>query len=393
MPSKIPQKFLSFFFYGAIFAASSISQTVSARPGSAPRAVTGNTQIVSTLPQLLKTLRDAKQATTILVSPGSYGTFIVNNLQVPPGTIVKSAKGADLATFQGLSFDNVSGLRFQDVDIVPSSKTLIHGRYAALVTNSRHLQFVGVRFRAPKGGLYQKFPGGLMLRGDSNILIQRSYFGGFKHGLMMLDASHLLIENNEFENLQTDAIRGGGVRDSVIQANVLTDFHPKRGDHPDGIQLWSNNQKRPGRNIRILDNLIVRGSGQPVQGIFIRDTRLTMPFENLKIAGNLVIGALYNGISVGGANGAEVRENTVIPLSGQKSWIRLEQTRNAVAEKNYAGSFIFRNNKSKPVSKQNTIISANGAAFAGRISRWVRQRKAFSVYRGPVLQRLMRNTQ
>ena len=77
----------------------------------------------------------------------------------------------------------------------------------------------------------------------------------------------------------------------------MADFHPIPVDHPDGIQLWSTDQKTSASNITIRYNLVVRGKGEATQGIFVRDVVGGLPFKSVQVYGNLVIGARFNGIT------------------------------------------------------------------------------------------------
>ena len=373
------------------FAAVSLTgQPVAAAPGDAPQVPATSYVTVSTLKDLNRALREVRRPTSILVAPGDYSGLSIRGLTVPEGTVLKSAIDGRPASFDGLFIDSVRGLTVENIVINPSAKGSAAGRYGALVVNSKNVKLDGLRIVGPGRRIDTSFFSGIMLRRSSDVTFARSYVANFRHGLTLLDLSNSLIEANEFEGLQTDGIRGGGIQNTSIRANVITDFQPSATDHPDGIQIWSTNQAKPGRGITISDNIVIRGKGGPTQGIFVRDTKSKLPFESLTIDGNLVIGGRYNGISVGSATGVKVTNNMVIPRSDQKSWIRLEQTRDALVANNYAGTYVFRNNREKLRSRNNTQISANDRNLAPVISRWARQKASFSTYRGAVLQRLMK---
>jgi len=131
----------------------------------------------------------------------------------------------------------------------------------------------------------------------------------------------------------------------VITNNVFTDFYPINtggaGDHPDAIQLWSTNQDEPGRNITIADNLVYRGNGSPIQGVFIRDTFDNLPFEDVNVSGNVILGGLYNGVSVDGVIGGEVSNNLVIGFPDQRSFLRVIMEEDFAVDNNFATSYAF----------------------------------------------------
>ncbi len=381
----------SYFFYlTACVAALTTSHLAHAIPGSAPSTIERSQVTVSSLSQLNQALRNVNGATAILVAPGRYHGLSIKNLIVPYGTVIRSAVPNRPAVFDGLYLSGVRGLSIKNIDINPPAGGSVGGHYGAIVLSSRNVKIEHVRIVGPGRTFSRKINTAIMLRSSSNITVSRSYFTNFKHGMAVLNLENSLIEANEFENLQTDAIRGGGTQDTAIRSNVITNLSPARYDHPDGIQLWSNNQSEPGRNITIADNLIIRGRGSPIQGIFVRDTHLKLPFENLVIEGNLVVGGMYNGISVGGANGVRIIDNSVIPRTDQKSWIRLENVRRASTVNNTAGAYIFRKNREEPSSRGNTKIEATDRNMARTISQWAREKRVFASHRGAVLLRLMK---
>lgn len=346
--------------------------------------------VVSSKAELIKKLATVRMPTKFLLRQGSYGLLSLKNLIVPQGTTIASLHAEKPAVFEGMRIDGVRGLTVSSLMIRPPASGPIVGRYGAMITNSQNIELDRLIFKGPNTKSWSNFNVALMLRSSSNIKVRRSYFSQFKNGIAILKLQHAVIELNEFENLQTDAIRGGGSNNLDISSNVITGFYPKNGDHPDGIQLWSTRQRNIASNISISDNLIVRGRGTAIQGVFVRDTKLRLPFKNLKIAGNLVIGGLYNGITVLGADRVALENNTVISRKDQKSWIRLEYTTRARATGNSAQSYVIERNRSKPRLANNQTSLATNSDVSKSISRWVRSKEAFASYRGPVLQRIMK---
>ena len=367
-----------------------IAPFASASPGIAAVETSPQTVIVSSKSDILRILKEVNTPTRIMVRPGNYGLLFLKDLAVPSGTVIQSADANHAASFEGIRLDGVRGLSFARLSIEPKASGPVAGRYGMLVVNSRSINVESLAFRGPGSSVDSDFGAALMLRNSSSINVARSYFTNFRHGIAMLKLEASTIEFNEFEKLQTDAIRGGGVSRTRIANNVITDFSPKEKDHPDGIQLWTARQRERAKDIVIEDNLVVRGKGEPIQGVFIRDNRLRLPFEDLRVTGNLVIGGLYNGISVGGADGVRLLENTVISRPDQKSWIRLEHTRNTYASRNSAAAYVVKNNPMPPNVRNNELTKPVGGNLSRTISAWVRSKEGFATYRGAVLQRLMK---
>lgn len=325
----------------------------------------------------------------ITLAAGEWGELRLSNISVPTGTVIRSDNVARPAVFNSIELRGVRGLAISGLAVEAPSFGDGKGRYGVLVINSRDLLIDKVSVRSRNRNRQIKSGIAMMLRQSSDVTVRQSYFTGFRHGIAMLDLQNSLIELNEFENLRTDAIRGGGVNRTRIANNVITGFTPAHGDHPDGIQLWSTGQRRTAKDVDIVDNLVVRGGGGPIQGIFVRDTRLRLPFEDLSITGNFIIGSLYNGITVLGARRLNLAANTVLAHSDQRSFIRMEYTRNSVAASNVAPNFVIRNNRTRPRVQGNRIIEAQDSNPRTAIRNWVESKTAFAEYRGAVLQRLM----
>lgn len=344
---------------------------------------------VSTLAELERAIEGSEGPATIAVAPGTYPTLQLRDIRPSSPILIVSQDDARPAVFEGIALRNTSNLEFRNLAIRPPRTGNDVGRYGFLVFKSSDITIDGLSFVGPGAEIERGYVSGLMLRESRRITVTKSYFANFRHGLAMLDLTESRIALNEFERLQTDAIRGGGVSDSRFENNVMTNFRPAKGDHPDGIQLWSTNQKEPGRNIVIVQNLVNRGSGGPTQGIFIRDTRSKLPFERIEIRDNLVLGSLYNGISVMGGNGVTVADNAVYATSDRKSWIRMQKVTEARLTGNSAQQFIFRENMTEVYQQNNSEIAPLDSGHSEKIDAWVNASSGFSGYRGPVLRRLM----
>lgn len=346
-------------------------------------------QRVSTLAELERAIESSEGPAIIAVAPGTYRTLQLRDIRPASRIQIVSQDDERPAVFEGIALRDASNIEFRNLAIRPPQTGNEAGRYGFLVFKSSDIIIDGVSFVGPGAEIERAYVSGLMLRESRRITVMKSYFANFRHGLAMLNLSESRITFNEFENLQTDAIRGGGVSDSRFENNVMTNFRPAKGDHPDGIQLWSTNQKEPGRNLVIAQNLVNRGSGGPTQGIFIRDTKSKLPFENIEIRDNLILGSLYNGISVMGGNGVTVADNAVYATSDRKSWIRMQKVTEARLTGNSAQKFIFRENLAEVLQQENTEIAPLDSGQAEKIAAWVNASSGFSSYRGPVLRRLM----
>ena len=343
----------------------------------------------SSMPELTSALERAGPNTIITVAPGNYPALKIRGLDFAGPVTIRSVDDANPAVLEGFSIRDSSNIVLQNLAIRPPQGGNGLTRYGALIMQSSDIVIDGLSFVGPGGNRKSPYASAMMLRRSNSVTLTRSYFANFRHGVEMLDLTGSRLALNEFERLQIDAIRGGGVSDTRIENNVMTGFHPAEKDHPDGIQLWSTNQKEPGRNIVIAENLVARGRGAPTQGVFIRDTHRTLPFETIEVRRNMVLGGLFNGIAVDGARGVLVQDNSVMGRSDQKSWIRLQRVRDARSSGNIAQQFLSLDNASEPRQIGNSEVGAVDSGQAQLIRDWVANTPGFADYRGPVLRRLM----
>ena len=345
--------------------------------------------VVTSLGELRRFLEARNPPREIALAPGRYETIVLSNRAFATPVRITSADPQSPAILAGVKLQGVSNFSISNISLRPAERPSAAGRYGMLVLQSDRIVIEDVAFVGPGTEISKHHIAGLMLRESSDLTVRRNYFRNFRHGLTMLKVTNTRIALNEFERLQTDAIRGGGVTDLQIHHNVMTDFRPAEGDHPDGIQLWSTRQKEPGRNIEIAGNLVVRGAGGPTQGVFVRDTKLRLPFENITIRDNLIIGGLYNGIAVIGADGVLVRGNAVYSTSDRKSWIRLQSVLNASSRGNAAQQFIYRDIIEAVSQADNRVNEPVDDGEQAIIEGWLEGQSGFPSYRGPVLRGLL----
>lgn len=355
--------------------------------GNAGYAAVSNGRVtVSSIAELAKATANVPGGTTIRLLPGTYPAATIKRDKGGAPIVITSADTKDPARIGGLNVRDSSGLTFTNVVFLGDSAA-IQGRFPLQLLNSSNIRIENSRFSGPASGYDPKIIAAAMIRASNNIVITGCRFERFWHGLSMLEVKQMEVSRNEFSQMRTDGIRGGGVDQILIAENVLSGYEPAPGDHPDGIQLWSTNQKEPGRNIVIRDNLVARGTGAPTQGVFVRDTHAKLPFENVEIKGNLVIGSLYNGIAIDGVRGARIIANEVIAYPDRKSWIRVERGLAVEMSDNAAMTYVIRTG-SQVVESRNQVTSPSDSNITAKIAAWLDQRPQMRASAGPLLKRL-----
>lgn len=334
---------------------------------------------------LQRALASARPGQAISLAGGLYGALELGPANLRGPVIIQSANPADPAIFTSVVVRGAKGVTLRDIQVVAPGHDPARP-YLVNITNSSGVDIDGLHVRGA-GGTVRLREYALWLRNIEGAQVRDSRFGGTRYGLGLLNNRKVAITGNEFSDLQTDGIRGGGVDDLLIKGNVLTGFSPKPGEHPDGIQLWSTNQKVAARRITISDNLVARGRGSMTQGIFVRDTMGQLPFEDLVIEGNLMIGTMYNGIAVLGVRRGRIANNRVLALPDQKSWIRIDNALNVDVSGNQAPQFLADSKAFVPPG--NTVTPASGAGEPDAIRAWLAARPWLRSAAGPELTRLI----
>ena len=352
--------------------------------GMASASGAAQIRTVSSVDELTAALHSARDGSEIRLMAGRYPIALLRGIQIKGNATISSADPANPATFTGLTLRDCAGMTFRNLKFEGAAAGL---QYHFLVLNSDRITLDALAFVGPAIGVDKTVNSALMLRNSRDIAVTRSHFSGFWHGLSLLDVESLTIKANEFRAMQTDAIRGGGGSNLLIAENVISEFHPAPGDHPDGIQLWSTHQTVAARNIVIRDNLVVRGAGAPTQGIFIRDTLDKLPFENVEISGNLAIGTMFNGIAISGVTGGRITGNEVIAHPDAKSWIRVQNAKAVELHDNRAMVFLIMASPGV-TQKGNQITSPTNKAISAKIADWLDARPAMRDAAGPLLTEL-----
>lgn len=274
----------------------------------------------SSTTDLLSALKAAQSGDTILLAAGTYSNVNIRDLKLD-GVTIASQNESDPAVLTDLNVRGAEGLTFKGLEFFAEHAK---GSDKFIVFGSRDIHFDGVNVHGSLDGNPQNDTSAMTIRNSQNVSVKNSEFHELANAITHLDSKNIVFEGNYFHDLRMDAIRGGGTSDLTIVNNYFTDFYPIPGDHPDAIQIWNTNTSTSARDILISGNIITRGDGEPAQGIFVKAEQSGLPYYNLKITDNIVVGSLYNGIHVRGGVDVVIEGNTVAGHSGMNSWIRLE---------------------------------------------------------------------
>ncbi len=316
---------------------------------------------VSTSAELMAAASRARAGDTVALAAGNYDKVTLRDVRFDGTVTITSADPERPAVLTGLKAIGVENITFRDVVLADMDATT---PYDFEVKNAAHITFDQVLVRGEEGDAgYQSNT--LMIRASRDVAITNSEITHLRYGINMLDNVGVTVTGNYFHDLRADGFHGGGLSDVVIADNVFTDFHPAPGDHPDAIQFWTANQTRSAENITITGNVIHRGDGAAIQGIFMGDETDALPYRNVVISDNLVVGGMYNGIHVERADGLSVTDNIVAGYRDQPSWIRVADLTTLIG--NVAQVYVIDGQTiSAPVGNAVTPpIYDDGSAFVG----------------------------
>ncbi|ONF96203.1 right-handed parallel beta-helix repeat-containing protein [Sphingomonas jeddahensis] len=355
---------LSFLVAGLAAVFFGAGSAVSPPPLGAARDIS-----VGSTPQLIAALKQARGGQRILLAPGIYPPFSVRGI-APAGRVeIVSRDPKRRAVMTGMNMRGGGNLVFRNL-VFQSAGTAVQEDF--LFQGVRNLAFVGLIASGRPGRIGLQTDKILLLRECTDVSVTRSDFTNALIALSLLDSQGVTVTSNHFHDLRMDGIRGGGNSSVLIAYNYITGFSPQGADHPDAIQFWTSRQKNAAHDITILGNVILRGRGKAMQGIFIRDENGSLPYRNVRIEDNLVAGTMFNGIAVlSESESLTLKGNVVSAFPDQKSWIRVGSK--AVLEGNSAPIYLVGKQRVRALPN-NQIMPARDDGGAAALKRWARGR-------------------
>jgi hypothetical protein len=150
----------------------------------------------------------------------------------------------------------------------------------------------------------------------TRITIRRNQLKNVNSGITV-NASHSLIEHNTVENFAGDGLRGLG-NHCVFQYNVVKNCYDVNANHDDGFQSWTRGPQGVGTGEVV--GIVLRGNTiinyedpqQPHRGTLQGIGCFDGMFVDWIIENNVIIVDHYHGITLGGARGCRIVNNTVI---------------------------------------------------------------------------------
>ena len=315
---------------------------------------------------LTAALNSAKAGDTILLEAGNYSNVQINNLVFDGAVTIASKDPGNPATFTGLVVTGSENLSFQNLHMDFSSPWTV---WNAQIVNSKNIELNNLDFHGSLNNNPADDQNAVLIRNSEGVTISGSEFQEFSHAVSMMGGSGVRIEGNSFHDLRSDGVMGAGTSNVQIVDNVFTDFFPSDGDHPDAIQFLTRGTTEKAHDILVSGNLITRGEGGVIQGVFVTD-QIGIGYERVTITDNVIAGGMYNGIMVSLANNVVIDGNVVASYGDQKSWIRVVDSTNAQLGNNQAGAYVLQNNTNLTQSGD-TVLTALTDQQVANLKTWL----------------------
>lgn len=326
------------------------------------------TTTVGTTAALTAALKLAKAGDTIQLQAGTYSGVELKFLNLGTGVTITSADPSHKAVLANLLINEVTGLNFKDLEIQVSGSSA----YGAGVNvySSSNISFDKVFVHGSLDGDASNDTGGLSFLSTSNISVTNSEFTNVRQAVAIGGGSNVVIAENNAHILMKTGFVLSGSSNVKITGNVISDIRPVNGEHPDAIQFFTSGTTVAAHDIVVSNNLIVKGAGAATQGIFFRDQVGTLPFQNVEITNNMVVGTGYGGIYVDGAKGLKISGNELISNPGDtnKTFLLAQRVDQATVVNNKAVLIGFdqATNLTQSGNVQTVAVTDSGSEAIGR---------------------------
>ncbi len=248
-----------------------------------------------------------KEGALLSLKPGRYDQITLDGLRAGPVRLVPADRKQP-PEIHRLVIRNSLNIHVEGMDFRPTGSETQSG-YLVNVDGAEGIRLEKNRFIAqPDQG--EKRVRAVRIDRSSGAILRDNVVEGLERGFVFSDTRDILVEHNSLSGLTTDGFNFFEVEGVRIRQNVFTDFRTDPGQHPDYIQFWTRRAKKPSSQIEIAYNVMLQGNGTPVQGVFM-DNDDSIPYRNVAIHDNLLVGGAPHGLTVQFAEGASIERNLV----------------------------------------------------------------------------------
>jgi hypothetical protein len=304
-----------------------------------------STITVASTEALMAALNAAMPGDTILLAQGVYTGLNFYNRNFAGTVTIASADPAHPAVFHDLAVQNSSGLTFNNIEMVVGYSGTPY--YNFTVSSSDNIHFSGLDVHGTLDGNPANDPSGFLFSDSTNVSISNSEFHELNRGVGHLNSTHVTFTNNQFHDMKSLGIQGGGSSYVYIGYNTFTDIYSTESnqttEHSDAIQFFTAGTTVSAHDITVIGNTVTRGDGDVVQGIFFGN-EAGIPYKNVTIIGNTLVGTMYNGINIWTAENVVIQDNAVYAYTDMPSWIQVRYVTGGVLQNNTSQGYIILEN-------------------------------------------------
>jgi parallel beta-helix repeat protein len=318
---------------------------------------------VATTADLTTALSAAKSGDTILLAPGEYDNVCIKNLSFASPVTITSQDPTHPAVLTSLWVTGDKGLSLTHLEFDLSAAQM--GAVTPFrIANSGKITLSYLNVHGSMDGNPQDDAMALAINSSTSVTVSNSEFQQAAVAITHLGDAHLTITGNSFHDLRYDGVHGSGSNWVTVSNNTFTSFYPigtqpTGGDHPDAIQFFTLGTTAPTHDLVVTGNTIVRGAGAPTHGVFFDDEVGTLPFQNVTISNNTVIGEGFDGISVNDAANVTITGNTVQAYADlNPSTIRLVNVNGASVTSNKAAKYVYDPTDANLTTASDKVIAA-----------------------------------
>jgi len=318
---------------------------------------------VNSVEELATVLQGDVSDLTIKLAPGDYiGVGI--HVASAEGLTITSADIDNPARISGMVVKGASNVSFENIDFTLNNTeeaAINWGRYIIRVEDSSGVDFVDSVIAGGDEGIRDGGLFGLYARNSEDISLENNEITLLTRGALFDHVTGVSATGNSIYNIRSDGLDFVGIDNAIIENNRFKDFYPAEGDHADYVQFWTESARRGNSNIVIRDNFMVQGDGGSSQAIFIHDED-GLGNSNILIENNVIYQSGYHGITVTGATGLTIQENTVLSNVGvdRPTWIMVNNSENVDVLSNIASSYELEGGI---VNNNGNVIAAPNSEF------------------------------
>jgi hypothetical protein len=258
-----------------------------------------------TLESLIAATRPGK---TLVLPPGFKGGGLVRSVAKSPPILVTGDRSVVLTD---VKLQGASGIVFDGLEFASSGGA---GFALAFTAGSNDSGVRNCRVHGPTVGAGN----GIQFYGSTGGFVESCEIHDLSGGVIVFQAPRTTVTRNRIHAFSVDGFQAAASSDLRVCGNEFYDSFPAKGAHNDAMQVFTLNTTAPTKNLTFCDNVVRRGAGSVMQGVFLGNEQ-KIPYENVSITGNLLIGTMYNGIALHLATGSTVSRNTVVGYSDMVS--------------------------------------------------------------------------